>query len=68
MKVTAMIPDELINAVKERTQSPTITEAISIALKDWVDLHDIKELNKKVARNPLRLDDGQLIRETNRSA
>ena len=38
MKVTAIIPDDLIKNVKEYTQSSTITEAITIALKDWVDM------------------------------
>jgi len=65
MKVTAMIPDELINTVKEYTQNATITEAITIVLKDWIDIHNTKELNKKIAQNPVFVDNGQQIRETN---
>jgi len=67
MKITAMIPDDLINTVKEYTQSATITEAITIVLKDWIDIHNTKELNKKIAQNPVYLDRGQQIRETNRA-
>ena len=67
MKVTAIIADDLINNVKAYTHSSTITEAITIALKDWVDINNIKELNKKIARNPIYIENGQQIREMNRS-
>ena len=67
MKVTAIIPDDLVNSVKEYTNSTTITEAITIALKDWIDIYNIKELNKKISQNPIRINNGQKIRETNRS-
>ena len=66
MKVTAIIADDLVNNVKAYTRSSTITEAITIALKDWVDLYHIKELNKKISQNPLRIENGRQIRETNR--
>jgi hypothetical protein len=41
MKVTAIIADDLINGVKAYTQSSTVTEAITIALKDWIDIYNI---------------------------
>jgi hypothetical protein len=66
MKVTAIIADDLVNSVKAYTRSSTITEAITIALKDWVDIYQIKELNKKIAQNPIYIDDGQQIRGKNR--
>jgi len=67
MKVTAIIADDLINNVKAYTRSSTVTEAITIALKDWVDIHNIKELNKKIKQNPIHIDNGQNIRKTNRA-
>jgi len=67
MKVTAIISDELINNVKAYTRSSTITEAITIALKDWVDIYNIKELNKKIIKNPIEIKNGQNIREINRN-
>jgi len=67
MKVTAIIPDDLVNTVKEYTQSSTVTEAITIALKDWIDVHNIKELNKKIAQNPIHISNGKQIRKINRS-
>jgi hypothetical protein len=67
MKVTAIIADDLVNDVKAYTKSSTVTEAITIALKDWVELYNIKELNKKISKNPISIDDGHQIRELNRS-
>ena len=67
MKVTAIIADELVNNVKAYTRSPTVTEAITIALKDWVDIHNIKELNKQIMQNPINIKNGQNIREINRT-
>jgi Lhr-like helicase len=67
MKVTAIIADDLVNAVKTYTRSSTITEAITIALQDWLDIHNIKELNSKISQKPLSIDNVQQIRETNRS-
>jgi len=67
MKVTAIIADDLIYEVKEQTHCSTVTEAITVALKDWIDLYKIKELNKKIAENPINITVGKQIRETNRS-
>ena len=66
MKVTAIIADDLVNNVKEYTRSSTITEALTIALKDWVNIYNIKELNKKIAQNPIYIKNGQKIRKANR--
>jgi hypothetical protein len=66
MKVTAIIADDLISDIKAYTQSSTVTEAITIALKDWIDIYNIKELNKKIAQKPVIIHNGQKIRETNR--
>jgi Lhr-like helicase len=67
MKVTAIIADDLVNNVKAYTRSSTVTEAITIALKDWLDVHNIKELNKKISQSPIDIKNGQQIREMNRS-
>ena len=67
MKVTAIIDDNLINNVKVCTRSSTVTEAITIALKDWLDMYNIKELNTIISNNPIFIDNGQKIREMNRS-
>ena len=67
MKVTAIIADDLVNEVKAYTHSSTVTEAITIALKDWLDIYYIKELNKKISENPIHIHNGQQIREINRT-
>ena len=67
MKVTAIIADDLVNNVKAYTRSSTVTEAITIALKDWLDIHNIKELNKQISQSPIYINNGQQIREINRS-
>ena len=67
MKVTAIIDDDLVNNVKVYTRSSTVTEAITIALKDWLDNYNIKELNKKISQNPIYIENGQQIREINRT-
>jgi hypothetical protein len=67
MKVTAIIADRLINDVKAYSRSSTITEAITIALKDWLEIYNIKELNKKIIQNPIIINNGNQIREINRA-
>jgi hypothetical protein len=66
MKVTAIIEDTLLNNVKEFTHSSTVTEAITIALKDWIDIYSIKELNKQVSNKPIHINTGEKIRQINR--
>ena len=67
MKVTAILADDLINNVKQYTRGSTVTEAITIALKDWIDIYEIRELNKQISQRPVIIEDGQKIREINRS-
>ena len=66
MKVTAIIADDLIANVKAYTRSSTITEAITIALKDWLDIYNIKELNNRISKKPIYVKNGHKIREINR--
>ena len=68
MKVTAIIADDLVNAVKEFTKSPTVTEAITIALRDWINLYNIKALNEQINQNPIIINNGKAIRDVNRSS
>ncbi len=69
MKVTANIADSTIEEVKELTNKSTITEAITIALKQWIDMSHINALNTEVMDRPFEFQSGysaDLIRETNR--
>ena len=58
MKVTALIPDDLVSDVKQLTQGKNITESLIKALSEWVSIQKIKTLNTKVAKNPLIFQDG----------
>ena len=71
MKVTALIPDELINDVKKFTNTETITDSIIIALSEWLSLKKIKILQNELADSPLEFSDALTagkIREINRKA
>jgi hypothetical protein len=57
MKVTAIISDELIKEVKELSRGKNITEAITIALKEWTAQQKIRQLNQAVRDNPLEFND-----------
>jgi len=67
MKVTAILADELVHNVKAYTRSATVTEAITIALKDWVDIYNIKEINKQIKQNPIDIKNIQNTRNINRT-
>jgi len=69
MKVTALIPDDIINEVKALSGGETITEAITIALKEWINQTRIRQLNQEVVREPLHFYpdySADSIRELNR--
>lgn len=69
MKVTALIPKELIKEVKTLSKSKTITQALIIALKEWTSLKHIQKLTKEIEKKPLRFRkhfSASAIRELNR--
>ena len=57
MKVTAIIPDDLIIEVKKYTKGKNITDSLITALKAWLSSEKMKELNMNVAENPLEFND-----------
>jgi hypothetical protein len=69
MKVTALIPEDLVRSVQKQTGSKTITESLIIAMREWLALQEIRKLNRDLKRKPLRfrsaLKAGRL-RELNR--
>jgi hypothetical protein len=71
MKVTAILPENLITLVKKYTHGKNVTDAIKIALNEWLDLKRIGTLNRLVAEKPLDFEEGMTagkIRETNRKS
>jgi hypothetical protein len=57
MKVTAIIPDELVEEIRKYTGGKNITDSLIIALKAWLSSEKMKELNRTVDENPLEFND-----------
>lgn len=58
MKVTAILPDDLVHDVRELAQGSTLTESLITALRDWVALRKVRRLNRELAAAPLQFTDG----------
>jgi hypothetical protein len=58
MKVTAIIPDELINDVKKMTGGATITDSLIIALKSYTSKHRLLKAIERVKKEPLIFQEG----------
>jgi len=58
MKVTAIIPDDLIHDVKAFTKGKNITESLVIALEDWLYHKRIEELNNRLSKDPVEFEEG----------
>ena len=69
MKVTANIPDALIDEVRQLAGKPTITESLIVALKEWIAIKRVMELNTQVRERALEFKKGYSaasIRKMNR--
>ncbi|MBA7540808.1 hypothetical protein ES705_33111 [subsurface metagenome] len=67
MKVTAMIDDDLINEAVKYSNAKTITEAVKVALKEYIANKRLKELSEELKRNPLKFKHtAEEIRSLNR--
>ncbi|MBI4605254.1 MAG: DUF2191 domain-containing protein [Planctomycetes bacterium] len=58
MKVTALIPDDLVRSVQTHTGAKTVTESLITALRQWLELQEIRKLNRELRRKPLRFRSG----------
>jgi len=68
MKVTAILPDDLIQDVKEFTGGKNITESLKRALSDWLYQKRIERLNQQLSENPVEFHedfDAETIRNLN---
>ena len=69
MKVTAIIPDDLVADVKQLTRGKNITDSLIKALSEWVSIQKIKSLNTQIAQTPLvfkKRFSGSSVRKINR--
>ncbi len=70
MKVTALIPDELIEDVKRLSGGKNITESLIIAIKHYVNSKRLDEVIEMVKKEPLQFREGFTaygIRKLNRN-
>ncbi len=69
MKVTALIPDDIIREVKKLSGGKNITESILIAMQDYIARQKIRKAIQKVKENPLQFKDSftaEKVRTLNR--
>ena len=58
MKVTAIIPDELVTEVKTLARGKNITESLILALDEWRELKRLQGLNELIGKKPLKFRSG----------
>ncbi len=67
MKVTAIIEDDVINAAMRYSKSTTVTNALKVALKEYLRMQRLKELSEGVKKQPLNFNySAEDIRNVNR--
>lgn len=69
MKITALVPEELIQDVKKYSGGKNITESLIIALNDYINRQRIKRSIQKIKKNPLEFTNdfsAALVRKQNR--
>jgi hypothetical protein len=67
MKVTAIIPDNLVKEAQAISRAKNITEAMIIALNTYISLEKLKEMGESINNNPLTFNhSAEEIRDINR--
>lgn len=67
MKVTAIIPDELVRETQILSKARNITDAMIIALKNYIAFHKLKEMGEAINEKPLQFSrTAEEIRDLNR--
>ncbi len=58
MKVTALLPDDIIQEVQKLSGGKNITESLLIALHDYIGRQPIRKVMQKVKEKPLLFREG----------
>jgi len=69
MKVTALLPEDMINEVRKFSGGKNITESLQIALNDYLQRQKLRKAMKKLKQNPLEFTkdfNAENIRKINR--
>jgi hypothetical protein len=54
MKVTAILPDDLVDSVRKIANGSNITESLISALREWVSHRRLSQLSANIKRKPVR--------------
>ncbi len=67
MKVTTLIPDKLVEEVKNLSKGKNITDSLLIALREWVAIQKLRLLTDGIKKKPLKFrSDAETLRSLNR--
>lgn len=67
MKVTAIIPDELVKETQALSNAKNITEAMITALQAYISVEKLKAMGEMINKSPLQFKHtAEEIREINR--
>jgi hypothetical protein len=67
MKVTALIPDELVQETRTLSNAKNITEALIIALNTYIAVKKLKAMGDSVRLKPVKFGfSAEEVREINR--
>jgi hypothetical protein len=58
VKVTAILPDEMVEDVKAFSGGKNITDSLIRALNDWLYLKRIEKLNDRLSNSPVTFEEG----------
>ena len=58
MKITAIIPDEILENLRSLTKAKNLTEGLTVALREWIAMKKIRALNRRTEQAPLRFAKG----------
>lgn len=53
MKVTALLPDEMIREAMELSETSTVTDALKTALTHYISIEKIKRASESIVSEPL---------------
>jgi hypothetical protein len=62
MKVTALIPDDLVAEVRDLAKGKNLTESLITALKEWARIQKLRALTERVRGAPLAFTKGYSAR------
>ena len=69
MKVTAILPDDLVARIVKLSKGSNTTESLLIALREWASIKELSAIALQVRKKPLKFRSDKAIgqlRSTNR--